>query len=509
VAGQQARAAAGRERQQAQRERAEAQREARAERAFSGAVAALKTGKVGLEAVLAAFPDMDSTRIPILSDMAKEFKKQAKLAEKKQTDEQVGNVASDQFRALGPGGTSAQLENTRNQRQDLFAGLSPEETQRRDTQLEAGVDTIQQDVAAKAEKDRLANRSPITTLAEEGGYSAERVRDIARAKVEKELAPEMSPWEQTETARLNAGLITQEAYNRRQGLRQDNLLAASRGPGGTLITVDPETGAITIAEGTTALEAMKFRKEWASSQVIQDRLTNAEIANIYMVDMTDTILKHPTRAIVGGTGKVKRTLQNFQGLLLDVDRQFGVNLVGWAENGGMKLADDLMKGTISGQEMDPDVQERLGLFLDNFDPTNATLDQLEYIISYNLVAMRQRGSRVSTNAAIDRQAKRLGLTRAKSTDAIISSLRLASKETQIVIKDLKRRLETDFNKVRPITTLPEDIPSNNPLVTDPRSIRGVDPNASVPSGPLQRLDPQAQQGSVFRIENGKFVPAGQ
>ena len=158
MAGQQARAAAGRERQQAQRERAEAQREARAERAFSGAVAALKTGKVGLEAVLAAFPDMDSTRIPILSDMAKEFKKQAKLAEKKQTDEQVGNVASDQFRALGPGGTSAQLENTRNQRQDLFAGLSPEETQRRDIQLEAGVDTFEQARAAAIDKQERTER---------------------------------------------------------------------------------------------------------------------------------------------------------------------------------------------------------------------------------------------------------------------------------------------------------------------------------------------------------------
>jgi hypothetical protein len=239
--------------------------------------------------------------------------------------------------------------------------------------------------------------------------------------------------------------------------------------------------------------------------VLQDRLTNAEIATFYIDDMVNVILKHPKRAIVGGTGKFKRGVQNIQGLLLDVDRQFGVNMVGWAGNKASAMTEDFVSGTISGQEMDPEVQKRLGLFLKDFDPINATLEQAEYIISYNLVAMRQRGTRVSTNAAIDRQAKRLGLTSARTTDGIVSALRKASGEANIIKRDLTRRLETDFNKVRPILTEPGDIVSSNPLVTDPRKRSA----AGAPSGQLDQLGPDqgpaAPPTKRFVIENGKLV----
>ena len=482
----------------------------RAEAAIAKVVAGGKAG-VGWDELIVALGDsIPQEQFPLAKSLHKQALKGFKDAEKQQTDTQAADLSKLQSSALGPGGTPAEFQNLRNRRGAATEGLSPGAAEQFSTQVEAGTDALKREAAAAAEKERLGNRSPIAVMAEEGGYSAATVQRIARDKVNNELNSGTTSWEKTELARLNAGLLTQEAYDRRQAQYQDNRLAASRGSGMT-ITTNPD-GTIELTEGADALEALRYRKERAASEVMQDRLTNAEIADFYLGDLEEMILKHPSRAIVGGTGKVKRFWQNFQGLVADVDRQFDINLAGWAESSAMAMSEDFLKGTMSGQEMDPEVQERLGHFLKNFDADNATLEHLEYIISYNLVAMRQRGTRVSTNAAIDRQAKRLGLTSARSTDGILAALRTARAETKIIIRDINRRLKKDFNVERPVSTLPGDIPSNNPLVTDPRSVR-VDPNAPVPSGPLDALSPGPplrQQQPIkpvkrFIIEDGKLV----
>jgi hypothetical protein len=360
--------------------------------------------------------------------------------------------------------------------------------------LESRRDTLGQEAAAKAQQQVIDNRSDAKKRAiEMFGPDDWRTEMIADHEQKNQ-----SPFTREVIDLENAGVLEPGTGDRMRARKVHADLAKAESAGETMIVRDAD-GNILFIKGDDASAMVERQDRNKKNSILQERYFANDISLLYMKEMKE-VLVAGGEGVVGLTGTLSRVAQRAMGRLDDIDRLFGTETArefrtmaqGANTAARQKLAGTDYEGArpVKFQKEDgsPDnaLAARVEKSILDFDPNNARMKALSFLIAFNIVSARQRGTRVVTGKAIELMEKELGLRSANSVEQIIESVDVMIRNGEIT----KRFFEAQFKQFggTPISADPRDV--NTKALTDVVN-ESIQPKAS---GALNALGPAEQVG---------------
>jgi hypothetical protein len=471
-------------------ERDAANRERRAAKALEQFVAAGNNPDVTIEAALQAYGgDIPQHQKPIAIDAFKSNQKQAKAKAKQQKDAETGETAGALNLGQAQGATEdQQLEGVMQKNAFLAGGGNM-------TSLGAAQDTQAQGAAAAGKQQDIENMSEKKKQAIEMwgvlGWQTGMQRDNERLF--------QSEFEQTVIGLEKEGALEPgESTRMRVEMAKWDLYNAKHPNGDQIVLFDPTTGNIIAGKGTGIAQLAKAQANEKSMATLQDRMFGNDISLLYMREMRAKLASSAGPGIVGLTGTFARYAQKWSGRINDLDillgtdmsREFRTVAAGASDRARQALAGTDYKGAkpvvFQKEDGSPDraLAAKVEKSIMDFDVDNAAMPAISYLVAFNAITARQRGTRVVTGKAIEMMEKQVALRSAKSRDQIIASLDVMIRNGEFVNQFFEKQFKQYGGT--PIHVDPGKV--NTEVFTEKMNaaVEATPPSAS---GPLDALGP--------------------